>query len=123
MVKNKETSSKQLVEAIVEAMEDRKGLDITYIDFTKSPNNIASYFVICHGTSKVQVDALADGVIENTLEKMSSKPWKKEGYENAEWILLDYADVVVHILQEETRKFYNIEGLWGDMEVTRIANK
>lgn len=123
MAKNKDTSSKQLVEFIVEAMEDRKGLDITYIDFTKTPNTIASYFVICHGTSKVQVDALADGVIENTLEKMKSKPWKKEGYENAEWILLDYADVVVHIFQEDTRKFYNIEGLWGDMEVTRIANK
>lgn len=123
MVKSKDKTSKQLVELIVEAMEDRKGLDIMYIDFTKTSNTIASYFVICHGTSKIQVDSIADGIIAKTIAGLESKPWKKEGYENAEWILLDYSDVVVHIFQEDTRKFYNIEGLWGDMDITRIAIK
>jgi ribosome-associated protein len=123
MTKEKDTSAKQLVEVIVGAMEDRKGLDIMYIDFTQTANSVASYFVICHGTSNVHVDALADGVIDNTIKALKSKPWSKEGYENAEWILLDYADVVVHIFQDNTRQFYNIEGLWGDMQITKVPAK
>jgi len=123
MTKDLTTDSKQLVDAIVSAMEDKKGLDIIFIDFSKAPNTIARYFVICHGTSNTHVDTLADGVIDGVRENMGSKPWNKEGYENAEWILLDYADVVVHIFQENSRHFYKLEDLWADMEITKLSSK
>jgi ribosome-associated protein len=123
MTDNNETDSKQLVDAIVGAMDDKKGHDIIYIDFTNVANTVARYFVICHGSSNVHVDTLADGVIDGVRKEMGTKPWNKEGYENAEWILLDYADVVVHIFQENSRHFYNLEDLWADMEITRIESK
>jgi len=122
MTKDPETDSKQLVDTIVSAMEDKKGLDITYIDFTNVSNTVARFFVICHGNSNVHVDSLADGVIHGVKESTGSKPWNKEGFENAEWILLDYADVVVHIFQENSRHFYNLEDLWADMKITRLGN-
>ena len=122
MTKDLETDSKQLVEAIVSAMDDKKGLDITYIDFTNASNTVARFFVICHGSSNVHVDTLADGVIDGVRKSLGAKPWNKEGFENAEWILLDYADVVVHIFQENSRHFYNLEDLWADMEITRLGN-
>jgi ribosome-associated protein len=71
----------------------------------------------------VHVDALADGVIDAVRQDLGAKPWNKEGFENAEWILLDYADVVVHIFQENSRHFYNLEDLWADMDITRIKSK
>ena len=123
MTNNLEKDTKQLVDAVVAAMEDKKGFDITVIDFSKTPNTVAQSFVICHGSSNTHVITLADGVIEGVRVKTGTKPWNKEGYENAEWILLDYADVVVHIFQENSRHFYNLEDLWADMEITRVASK
>ena len=123
MAKDVETDSKQLVDAVVSAMEDKKGLDILFIDFSGMPNTVARYFVICHGNSNTHVNTLADGVIDGARIKTGFKPWNKEGYENAEWILLDYADVVVHIFQETARRFYNLEELWADMEVTKVESK
>jgi ribosome-associated protein len=120
MASNSETESMQLVGLVMEALEDKKGIDIMYIDFSKAANTVARYFVICHGNSNVHVDSLADGVIARVKKETGSGPWNKEGLENAEWILLDYADVVVHIFQENHRKFYNLEGLWADMKITRM---
>jgi ribosome-associated protein len=123
MTNDKEIASKQLVDLVINALDDKKGLDILSINFSKAPNTVARYFVICHGSSNVHVNTLAEGVIDKVNAEIKSKPWNKEGHENAEWILLDYADVVVHIFQENTRKFYNLEGLWGDMQVTKLASK
>ena len=116
------TRSKQLVEIIVGALEDKKGLEILYINFTKAPNTVANFFVICHGSSNVHANTLADGVLSSVKGNTGHNPYNKEGLENAEWILLDYADVVVHIFQENTRKFYNLEGLWADMETTSVKS-
>ena len=123
MSKDSISDSKQLLDAIVSAMEDKKGMEITWIDFSKVPNTVARFFVICHGSSNIHVDTLADGVIEGVRTKLGYKPWNKEGFENAEWILLDYADVVVHIFQENSRQFYNLEDLWADMVITRLDSK
>ena len=122
MAPDKEITSKQLVDIAVSALEDKKALGIMYIDFSDIPNTIANYFIICHGSSNVHAGTLADGVIEKVNVEAGSKPWAKEGVENAEWILLDYADVVVHIFQENTRQFYNLEGLWADMKITRVES-
>jgi ribosome-associated protein len=123
MAKNLSINSRKLVDLIVAGLLDKKGLDILFIDFTKASNTVANYFVICHGSSNVHVDTLADGVIQKVKQETGTKPWNKEGTENAEWILLDYADVVVHIFQENTRGFYNLEGLWADMETTAVESK
>ncbi len=122
MASGKEITSRQLVDIAVSALDDKKGLEIIFIDFSNTPNTVAKYFVICHGSSNVHVASLADGVIEKLRVEGDSKLWNKEGGENAEWILLDYADVVVHLFQENTRKFYNLEGLWADMKITRVKS-
>ena len=115
-------TSRKLVDIAVNALGDKKGLEIVFIDFRNIPNAVAKYFIICHGTSNVHVASLADGVIEKLRIEGDSKPWNREGVENAEWILLDYADVVVHLFQENTRQFYNLEGLWADMKITRVKS-
>lgn len=70
--------------------------------------------MICHGDSSTQVDAIADSVIEETRKETGEKPWQKEGMENAQWILIDYVDIVVHVFHREAREFYAIESLWAD---------
>jgi len=86
------------------------------------PNSISKYFIICHGTSTSQVDAIADSVAEQVYKQLGEKPVFTEGKENKEWILVDFIDVVVHIFQESTRRFYNIEGLWADAKIDTIQN-
>lgn len=113
----KSSESAKLSEIIIEGILNRKGVKVVSMNLTKLPNAVSDYFIICHGSSKVQVEAIADSVLETTLETDGSKPWHKEGYENAEWILLDYVNIVVHIFLEETRGFYNIEKLWADAEI------
>lgn len=113
----KSSESAKLSEIIIEGILNRKGVKVVSMNLTKLPNAVSDYFIICHGSSKVQVEAIADSVLETTLEADGSKPWHKEGYENSEWILLDYVNIVVHIFLEETRGFYNIEKLWADAEI------
>ncbi len=103
-----------VVEKVVEAMTEKKGHKIVVLDLSEIPNAVTKYFVICHAQSKTQVDAIYDFVLEHTKKECGINPYRKEGYQNAEWILIDYIDVVVHIFREETRNFYALEELWGD---------
>ena len=103
-----------IMEAVVAGMQDKKGGQIVSLDFKEIPNALCRYFVICHGTSRVQVEALADGVENKVRTGAGANPWNREGFENAEWILLDYVNVVVHIFQEKVRDFYKLEKLWAD---------
>jgi ribosome-associated protein len=112
-----------LIEAVSQAMADKKGKQGVILDFTKLPGRISDAFVICHGASRTQVEALADHVIGEVKKSTGLNPWHKEGFENAEWILIDYSDVVVHIFQEERRKFYNLEQLWADAEITKMNHQ
>ncbi len=110
--------SEELTRLIVEGMEDTKAKDIVILDLQDIEHAITNYFVICHGSSKPQLEAIADSIIEKTVRKFKAKPWHKEGFENAEWILLDYVDVVVHIFREDKRNFYQLEKLWADAVIT-----
>ena len=110
------TETNQLTDFVVEGILEKKGQDIVVLDLDKIENSVCSAFVICHGTSKRQVEAIADSVYESVKKNTGQYPWHKEGYQNAEWILLDYVDVVVHIFSAETRTFYNLEGLWADAQ-------
>ncbi|GAB1404219.1 MAG: ribosome silencing factor [Lentimicrobiaceae bacterium] len=118
--KKAKTTSQSLANLAIEGIFDKKGESVVRIDLRKMKNAVADFFVICHGNSSAQVEAIAESV-EMTIKKNSGeKVWKKEGFENAEWILLDFVDVVVHIFQAETRKYYRLEELWADAEVKSI---
>jgi ribosome-associated protein len=109
-----------LSEAIVESLLDKKAFEPVILDFTKINSSLCDSFIICHGTSRTQTEALADSVIMGVKKKTGINPYHREGFENAEWILIDYADIIVHIFQESKRRFYNLEQLWGDAEIMKI---
>lgn len=108
------TGSTNLKNTIVEAIKEKKGHEIVVLDLKKINQSIADYFVICHGNSNTQVDAISDFIERQARVELKEHLIHKEGAENAHWILLDYSDVVVHVFQEEYRRFYNLEDLWAD---------
>jgi ribosome-associated protein len=109
-----------LIGTITGAMVDKKAKNPVIMDFSKLKGSLCDAFIICHGSSRTQVEAISDNVIGEVKKATGLNPWHKEGFENAEWILIDYSDVVVHIFQEDRRKFYNIEQLWADAEITKV---
>ncbi len=109
-----------LSETVAEALLDKKAKDPVILDFKKLGSSLFDSFIICHGTSRTQVEALADGVIRDVKKKTGLNPYHREGFENAEWILIDYGDIIVHIFQESKRDFYNLEQLWADAEIMKI---
>lgn len=120
-MKNKKTE--ELVDIIVKGLQERKGQEIVVMNLTKIKSSLCDYFVICHGSSNTQVGALADSVQEEVFKTIKVKASHKEGYENAEWILLDYFDVVVHVFQEHSRRFYQLEDLWADAPIKTINSE
>ncbi|PTN10304.1 ribosome silencing factor [Mangrovibacterium marinum] len=121
----KEKDSENLIHAIIEGIDRNKGLDIVKIDLRKINHSECNYFIICHGNSNTHVDAIARSVEKTVEELTGEKVWHKDGYQNSLWILLDYADIMVHIFQYEARNFYNLENLWADalVEEVNIENK
>lgn len=123
MPKKKQNESEYLADLVVEGIQEKKGKDIISMNLMDISNAVSNYFVLCHGTSKTQVESIAEWVERIVKKSTGSKPWHKEGFENAEWILLDYVDVVVHVFQEETRMFYNLEKLWADAKIKEYENE
>jgi ribosome-associated protein len=123
MVKKKKVSnnSAELVEMIVKGIREKQGKKIVSLQLGVLPNTVCEYFVICHANSRTQVEAIADAIEHHVKTSLGYKVWHREGFENSEWLLLDYADVVVHIFQEETRDFYRLETLWADAGRTDYA--
>jgi ribosome-associated protein len=119
----KEKATEQLINAIVEGIQRKKGLEIIKIDLTKINHTECKNFIICHGNSVTQVDAIAHSVEDTVEELINEKAWHKDGYRNSIWILLDYADVMVHIFQKESRKFYDLENLWADAHIELIKEE
>ncbi len=115
-------AAKALVDKVIEGIQGKKGVNITVLDLTALENTITSYFVICDGDSNVHVDAISDSIYEFVRNNINEKPSHVEGKENAQWILLDYFDVVVHVFQRPVRSFYNLEALWADSVRTDIPN-
>ena len=101
-------------------ISDVKGQDIEMIDLRKIENRICDFYIICSGTSNTHVSAILDSVKKKVSKTLKEKPSHTEGVENAEWILLDYINVVVHIFQKKVRDFYRIEELWGDCKTNMI---
>lgn len=114
------TTFTPLVDNIIHGLEEIKGEDITILDLRNLENSICDFFVICSGNSNTQVNALANSVEKAVRESTKEKPWHTEGTSTAEWILLDYVSVAVHIFQKQVREFYDLEGLWGDAAITNL---
>jgi len=110
-----------LVDAVISGIQEKKGHEIIVMNLKPTGTALADYFVICHGDSHTQVDALARSVEEEVQKLTREKPIYKEGHLNAEWILLDYINVVVHIFQKEQREFYGIERFWADAETHAVV--
>lgn len=120
MINKPNITSEQLAEAAISGIQEVKGHDIRAIDLRNIPNAVSDFFIICHGTSSTQVEALAKSVEKTIYKECEENPIHKEGKENASWILMDYFNVVIHIFSEEAREFYNLEKLWADAEVKEI---
>ena len=115
-------NTEQLITAIVDALENVKGKDIRILDLRDIENAVCKYFIICSGGSNTQVNALSGSVQKQVSKSLKEKPFQVEGIETAEWVLLDYIDIVVHIFQNSVREYYDIESLWGDAKLTKIAS-
>lgn len=116
------SSADELIAVILQGIEEVKGQDISLLDLRDIENTVCDYFIICNGTSNTHVNAIVGSIRKTVSKAIKDKPWHVEGEDNAEWILMDYVNVVVHVFQKHIREFYDIEGLWGDAKVTSIES-
>lgn len=121
--KKKKEPEDSLSEVIIDAMLDKKAKDPVSLKFKNLDYAVCDEFIICHGASRPQVEAIADNVLSEVKKRTGQNPWHKEGFENAEWILIDYNDIVVHIFQDIRRSFYNLEQLWADAEIRHYGQQ
>jgi ribosome-associated protein len=121
-MQKRKASADELIALILHGIEEVKGLEINLLDLRDIENTVCDYFVICNGTSNTHVNAIVNSVQKTVSKGIQDKPWHVEGSDNAEWVLLDYVNVVVHVFQKQIREFYDIEGLWGDAKVTMVES-
>lgn len=114
------SNADQLITTILSGIEDVKGKEITVLDLRDIENTVCDYFIICEGTSNTQVNAIVNSIQKKVSKELKDNPWHVEGSDNAEWVLIDYVNVVVHVFQKHTRQYYDIESLWGDAKTTVI---
>ena len=108
MQENK-TSADELIALIIQGVDEVKGQNVNLLDLREIENTVCDYFIVCNGTSNTHVNAIVGSI-------------HVEGEDNAEWVLMDYVNVVVHVFQKQVREFYDIEGLWGDAKFTTIES-
>jgi len=113
--------TEKLADAVVDGILEIKGKNITVMNLQSIHNRVCDYFIICQADSNTQVNAIAESIQEVVRKTTGDKPYRSEGFENSEWILIDYVTVVVHVFQSEVRDFYNLESLWADAEIKEIA--
>ena len=118
----KTNADEELKNLVINGMQEKKAKEIVCIDLRCLKNSVADFFVVCHADSKTHVEAIADSVEEFVMEHTGEYPRNKEGIANAEWILLDYVNVVAHIFRHEQREFYGIERLWADADIQQIVS-
>ena len=109
-------NTEEILQTIINTMQEKKGHEIISLNLKKIHASVTDYFVICSGSSRTQVDAIASNIVDDVSVKCGQRPYNKEGFENAEWILIDYIDIVVHVFLDTTRNFYQLEKLWADAE-------
>jgi len=115
-------NNEQIVEKIVEGIQERKGKNIVVVNLTKLKEAPCSYFVICEGDSSVHVNAVGQSIKDYVREQIKVKPYATDGFENCEWIAMDYGQIIVHVFQRPTRAFYDIEHLWADAQLKKLED-
>ena len=120
LLKSKTTSPKKLTKnsklfkTIIQAIHDKKGEDIVSLDLRKIPESVSDFFIICSANNNIQLKAIADHIEHQLVEICNERVFKKEGQQGGQWILLDYVNVVVHIMHSTSRQFYKLEDMWSD---------
>lgn len=112
------TKNSRIFKSIIKAIQDKKGENIVSVDLRKIPEAVADFFIICEATTNTQVKAISDFVEVKVKEECDETPYKHEGFHALQWVLIDYVNIVVHIMQPEQRKFYKLEEMWSDGELT-----
>lgn len=108
------TRNSKIIKTIIAAIQEKKGEHILSLDLRKIKEAVADFFIICEASSQPQVRAIAENVEDRVKEKCEEAPYHHEGYQKLHWVLIDYVNVVVHVMQSETRKFYRLEEMWSD---------
>ena len=108
------TKASRIYKSIIRAIQDKKGENIVSLDLRKIPEAVADFFIICEANNQPQIRAIADAVEEEVKKKAGEIPYRHEGKQNLQWVLIDYINVVVHVMMPESRKFYKLEEMWSD---------
>lgn len=112
------TKNSKIFKTIIHAIQEKKGENIISLDLRKIPEAVADFFIICEASNNTQLKAIADFIEVEVKEKCGEPPYKHEGKQAQQWILIDYVNVVVHVMLPEPRKFYQLEEMWSDAPVT-----
>ena len=115
-------TTKNLLNHITKGIQEKKGYGIVIADLRKVEGAICQYFVICQGSSPLQVDAIANSVIDVVREESHEKPVGVVGLDHAQWVAMDYTDVMVHVMLPEMRDYYSLETLWQDAHLERLPD-
>lgn len=111
------TTNSRLYKTIIKAIQDKKGENIVSLDLRKIPEAVSDFFIICEATSNIQIKAIADYLQEQVKKECGENPYKFEGFGSLQWVLVDYVNIVVHVMQPDARKFYKLEDMWSDAVV------
>lgn len=123
MTENQSLSTEEKRKRIIEALKEKKAKQILTIDLRKIDNSFCDHFIICHGESTTQVNALSDMVEARLKEYNKTRAHHIEGLRNCQWVLMDYYDILVHIFIEDQRSFYNLVELWADGEIEKFEDE
>ena len=113
------TRNSKLFKTIIHEIQEKKGEKIVSLDLKKIPEAVTDFFIICEASNPIQLKAIADFVEEEVKKKCAEIPYKHEGRQGEQWILIDYVNVVVHVMLPEPRKFYRLEEMWSDAAVVK----
>jgi len=108
------TPRSKIIKTIIAAIQEKKGENIISLDLRKINEAVADFFIVCEANSQPQIRAIAENIEERVKEKCGENPYHHEGYQALQWVLIDYVNVVVHVMQPESRKFYKLEEMWSD---------
>ncbi|MEK9603182.1 MAG: ribosome silencing factor [Flavobacteriaceae bacterium] len=117
-----EPTEDALISSIISGIENVKGLEVNLLDLRDIDNTVCNYFIVCSGSSNTHVNAIVSAIQKTVSKELKEKPFHTEGSDNAEWVLIDYVNIVVHVFQKHIREYYNIEELWGDAKTTQIVS-
>ncbi|HUR64978.1 MAG TPA: ribosome silencing factor [Chitinophagaceae bacterium] len=108
------TRNSKIIKTIIAAIQEKKGENIISLDLKKINEAVADFFIVCEASSQPQIRAIAENIEAKLREKCEESPYHHEGYQNLQWVLIDYVNVVVHVMLSDTRKFYKLEEMWSD---------